>query len=274
MKNDAAPKKPMSAFLAFSNERRKAVAAANPNLGNAEISRFLSTMWKESPEPIREQYRKREAEERAKFKVTIAEWEKGRTLTADSSCDTGARRPSAHAASCESHGQTMSQETPSSGNLYAYANYDYHQDHGALTNDSNSIFWGQPPNIHIQQWQSRNQQQMIEGADKEPFSTVRDQQVLALPPLPSSSCVPPASNNFGASACGKKSTRDAALPNASSTSGISAGRDASPPDFGEIEGSEELEPLIDTDAGGYLAAFAALESRNKPDQFHFDRNAN
>ena len=33
-----APKKPMSAFLAFGNERRKAIAEANPLMSNAEIS--------------------------------------------------------------------------------------------------------------------------------------------------------------------------------------------------------------------------------------------
>lgn len=76
VKDPRAPKKPMSAFLAFSNERRKIVAEANPNISNGEISGLLSKLWKEAPHDVKNQYREREAEERKKFKATLAEWEK------------------------------------------------------------------------------------------------------------------------------------------------------------------------------------------------------
>ena len=70
-----APKKPMSAFLAFGNERRKAIADANPLLSNAEISSLLSKLWKECPADIKKAYRDKEKREREQFKKYRAEWE-------------------------------------------------------------------------------------------------------------------------------------------------------------------------------------------------------
>ena len=70
-----APKKPMSAYLAFSNERRAAVAQANPALTGTELSGLLSKLWKECPEEIKQKYRKKEAHERQVFKEKLAAWE-------------------------------------------------------------------------------------------------------------------------------------------------------------------------------------------------------
>lgn len=70
-----APKKPMSAFLAFGNERRKAIAAANPLMSNAEISSQLSKLWRECPADVKQSYRDREKRERESFKKYRAEWE-------------------------------------------------------------------------------------------------------------------------------------------------------------------------------------------------------
>lgn len=70
-----APKKPMSAFLAFGNERRKAIAEANPLMSNAEISSQLSKLWRECPADVKQSYRDREKRERESFKKYRAEWE-------------------------------------------------------------------------------------------------------------------------------------------------------------------------------------------------------
>ena len=72
---EGAPKKPMSAFLAFGNERRGLIAEANPTLSNTEISSLLSKLWKECPKEIKQAYRDREARERVEFKRKLAEWE-------------------------------------------------------------------------------------------------------------------------------------------------------------------------------------------------------
>ena len=41
-KDSETPKKPMSAFLAFGNERRQEIVAAHPDLSNAQVSQMLS----------------------------------------------------------------------------------------------------------------------------------------------------------------------------------------------------------------------------------------
>jgi len=76
VKGPNAPKKPQSAFLAFSNERRRIVAKANPNMTGAEISSLMSQLWKECPEHMKQAYRDQEARERKTFKKTFSEWER------------------------------------------------------------------------------------------------------------------------------------------------------------------------------------------------------
>lgn len=69
-------KRPMSAFLAFSNKRRAALKRENPDATNADLSRMLSVTWKEAPDNVRKQYMEEEAELRAKYKVEMAKWKK------------------------------------------------------------------------------------------------------------------------------------------------------------------------------------------------------
>ena len=45
-KDPDAPKRPMSAFLAFSNQRRAALKRKNPDATNADLSKMLSVQWK------------------------------------------------------------------------------------------------------------------------------------------------------------------------------------------------------------------------------------
>jgi len=76
VKDPDAPKKPMSAFLAFGNERRRAIAEANPTMNNTEISHVLSRLWRECPPDVKQQYKDREVRERAAFKKVRLEWER------------------------------------------------------------------------------------------------------------------------------------------------------------------------------------------------------
>lgn len=76
VKDPDAPKKPMSAFLAFSNERRKIVARANPNMSGTQISSLMSKLWRECPEHMKQSYRDQEAREREIFKQAFAVWER------------------------------------------------------------------------------------------------------------------------------------------------------------------------------------------------------
>ena len=75
-KDPLAPKRPMSAFLAYSNKRRASLKRANPNASNADLSKMLSKTWKEEDDEVRRQYMDEEAELRANYKVEMAKWRK------------------------------------------------------------------------------------------------------------------------------------------------------------------------------------------------------
>jgi high mobility group protein B1 len=47
-KNPDAPKRPMSAFLFYSQDKRRSIKQANPGMRNTEISRVLGDMWKKA----------------------------------------------------------------------------------------------------------------------------------------------------------------------------------------------------------------------------------
>jgi HMG (high mobility group) box len=75
-KDPTAPKRPMSAFLAFSNKRRAALKRENPDATNADLSKMLSKTWKEADDEMRKKYMDEEAELRAKYKISMAAWRK------------------------------------------------------------------------------------------------------------------------------------------------------------------------------------------------------
>lgn len=75
-KDPSAPKRPMSAFLAFSNKRRAALKRQNPNATNADLSKMLSKQWKEADDDIRRKYIDEEAKLRAHYKEEMAKWRK------------------------------------------------------------------------------------------------------------------------------------------------------------------------------------------------------
>jgi HMG (high mobility group) box len=75
-KDPSAPKRPMSAFLYFSQGRRRKIKDANPKLKNTEVSRMLGEMWRNASEEDRKPHIDNEKEEREKYKVAIADWRK------------------------------------------------------------------------------------------------------------------------------------------------------------------------------------------------------
>lgn len=75
-KDPSAPKRPMSAFLAFSNKRRAALKRQHPDATNADLSKMLSKTWKEAPDELRRKYMDEEAELRETYKVEMAKWRK------------------------------------------------------------------------------------------------------------------------------------------------------------------------------------------------------
>lgn len=75
-KDPSAPKRPMSAFLAFSNKRRASLKRQNPNATNADLSKMLSKQWKEAEPDLKRKYMDEEAGLRANYKVEMAKWRK------------------------------------------------------------------------------------------------------------------------------------------------------------------------------------------------------
>lgn len=73
-KDPNAPKRPMSAFLSYSNSKRAQVKSSNPETGNAEVSRVLAKMWKEAPDEERRIHIEKEFELRQQYKSDIAIW--------------------------------------------------------------------------------------------------------------------------------------------------------------------------------------------------------
>lgn len=75
-KDPNAPKRPMSAYLAFANGKRAEVKAQHPDNSNGEISKILSQMWKEAPEDVKKKYRDEEAALWETYRVVSLEWRK------------------------------------------------------------------------------------------------------------------------------------------------------------------------------------------------------
>jgi hypothetical protein len=78
-KDPNAPRRPMSAFLAFSNKRRAALKRQTPDATNSDLSKMLSKMWKEATPEFKLDYVNEEAILRAKYKVDIVAFRKKRS---------------------------------------------------------------------------------------------------------------------------------------------------------------------------------------------------
>lgn len=75
-KDPSAPKRPMSAFLYFSQGKRTLLKKQHPEMKNTEVSRLLGEMWRNAPDSERRPHIDKEKEERDKYKFAIAAWRK------------------------------------------------------------------------------------------------------------------------------------------------------------------------------------------------------
>lgn len=66
----------MSAFLAFSNKRRRALKLQHPTASNSDLSKMLSKTWKEAPDIVKQKYLEEAQEKSEEYKEAIAEWRK------------------------------------------------------------------------------------------------------------------------------------------------------------------------------------------------------
>ncbi|GAX21669.1 upstream-binding transcription factor [Fistulifera solaris] len=85
VKDPNAPRRPMSAFLAFSNKRRASLKREHPTATNADLSKMLSKAWKELSPEMKQEYVQEEAELRAKYKTDAVVWKKKKAEEAKAS---------------------------------------------------------------------------------------------------------------------------------------------------------------------------------------------
>lgn len=75
-KDPTAPKRPMSAFLYYSQGKRTLLKKKHPDMKNTEVSRLLGEMWRNASEAEKRPHVEKEKDERSKYKIAIAEWRK------------------------------------------------------------------------------------------------------------------------------------------------------------------------------------------------------
>lgn len=101
-KDPDAPKRPMSAFLAFSNQRRAALKREHPNATNSDLSKMLSKSWKEASAEFKAAFVEEEAKLRAKYKSDIVIWRKKKSEEMKASASSNAVKQVAQNESLES----------------------------------------------------------------------------------------------------------------------------------------------------------------------------
>lgn len=75
-KDPAAPKRPMSAFLLFSQDKRRIIKEKNPEMRNTEVSKVLGDMWRNATPEEKEPHLQRELKEREQYKKDTAVFNK------------------------------------------------------------------------------------------------------------------------------------------------------------------------------------------------------
>lgn len=75
-KDPKAPKRPMSAFLSFSNSKRAYVKNLHKNAKNADVSRILAQMWKDADAEEKKTFVDEEFALRQRYKIAMSEWKR------------------------------------------------------------------------------------------------------------------------------------------------------------------------------------------------------
>lgn len=79
-KNPLAPKRPMSAFLMYAQVRRRPLQRENPDMPNADISRLLGEVWRNTSLAEKRPFLEREELERKIYKAKVEAWKNNEKL--------------------------------------------------------------------------------------------------------------------------------------------------------------------------------------------------
>ena len=69
------PKRPRTAYLLFAEDCRSKLKKTQPDLGFTDVSKVVSSEWKELPENKKQQYVRNAEKEQEKHRVLKAQWE-------------------------------------------------------------------------------------------------------------------------------------------------------------------------------------------------------
>ncbi len=159
-KDPTAPKRPMSAFLYYSQVKRSSIKEKYKGMKNTEISRVLGQMWKNASQEERAPFISREKEERDKYKVKMAKWrqedadrkEAQREVEAEQIRQAASQRRSAYEYS--HYNPTIEQSHPPqprpAGSQYSYSYYrgGYTPQHGYFPPHLNYPLEGNYQSLH------------------------------------------------------------------------------------------------------------------------------
>jgi hypothetical protein len=82
-KDPAAPKRPITAFLAFSNHYRDLVKTQNPGMKTTIISKILANMWRRAPREVRHFYLEKDRQERQQYNIAKAAYNSEKALSCE-----------------------------------------------------------------------------------------------------------------------------------------------------------------------------------------------
>lgn len=75
-----APKRPMSAFLMYAQQKRRQLQRENPDVPNSDISRLLGEIWRGTAAAEKRPFLEREEAERRMYKAKMAKWKNDQKL--------------------------------------------------------------------------------------------------------------------------------------------------------------------------------------------------
>jgi cell wall assembly regulator SMI1 len=79
-KDPAAPKRPITVFLEFSNHYRELVKKQNPGMKTTIISKILANMWRRAPREVRLFYLEKDRQQRQQYNIAMAAYNSKKVL--------------------------------------------------------------------------------------------------------------------------------------------------------------------------------------------------
>ena len=86
------PKRPLSAYMVFSGEKRAEVKEENPDMKLGEISKEIGKMWGDLDDDDKTPYQEKAAVLKEEYQEALAEWKENHVSESDDSSDDGKKK--------------------------------------------------------------------------------------------------------------------------------------------------------------------------------------